>query len=284
MAQENSAARNSWTSLIVHLVLIALALLSMTPFCWLICAAFKQSGDTFAYAFLPWNHLDHLTLSNFTDLFREQPFFRWLLNSIFLATTYTAVVVTLSSLGGFALAKYRFHGQRIVMVLMLVTMLLPSQVLLGSMYQLMNRFGWINSYWAILIPSAVSVFGTFLFRQAMLTVPDELLQCGRLDGCSELRLWWDISLPMVRPTIGAYTLMSFLASWNAFLWPQIVLQDETKYTLPLGLNNLAGLPEYHIEYGMLMAGTLVSVLPVILLFFYVQKDFISGLASGAMKG
>jgi len=152
------------------------------------------------------------------------------------------------------------------------------------MYQLMNKFGWINSYWAILVPSAVSVFGTFLFRQAMLTVPDELLQSGRLDGCSELRLWWDISLPMVRPTIGAYTLMSFLASWNAFLWPQIVLQDETKYTLPIGLNNLAGLPEYHIEYGMLMAGTLVSVLPVILLFFYVQKDFISGLASGAMKG
>ncbi|HUB26168.1 MAG TPA: carbohydrate ABC transporter permease, partial [Tepidisphaeraceae bacterium] len=137
---------------------------------------------------------------------------------------------------------------------------------------------------AILVPSAVSVFGTFLFRQAMLTVPDELLQSGRLDGCGELRLWWELALPIVRPTVGAYTLMSFLASWSAFLWPQIVLQDEGKYTLPIGLNNMIGLPGYQTQYGLLMAGTLLSILPVIVLFFAVQKDFISGLTTGAVKG
>jgi len=271
-------------SLLVHTVLIGLALVNLIPLIWLICAAFKPSNDTFTDAFLPWKRLDLLTLNNFRELFRVEPFGQWMINSIFLAAAYTVSVVTLSSLGGFALAKYQFRGKRTVMFLMLGTMLLPSQVLLGSLYQLMDHLGWINSYLAILVPGAVSVFGTFLFRQAMMGVPDELLQSGRIDGCGELRLWWELALPAVRPVIGAYTLMSFLASWNGFLWPQIVLQDETKYTLPIGLNNLIGLPGYQTQYGLLMAGTLLSILPVIVLFFAVQKDFISGLMTGAVKG
>jgi ABC-type glycerol-3-phosphate transport system permease component len=276
--------RRRSTSLAVHAALILLALINLLPIFWLLCAAFKQTRDTFEYAFVPWHHLERLTPGNFSALLADQPFFRWLINSIFLACSYTVSVVTLSSLAGFALAKYRFAGKRPLMMFMLGTMLLPSQVLLGSLYELMDRFGWINSYLAILVPGAVSVFGTFLFRQAMQSVPDELLQCGRLDGCGELRLWWEVALPIVRPTIGAYTLMSFLASWNGFLWPQIVLQDEGKYTLPIGLNNMVGLPGYQTQYGLLMAGTLLSTVPVVLLFFAVQKDFVAGLGSGAIKG
>ena|ERR1700722_9450489 len=271
-------------SVLVHAALFILALINLTPLLWLACGAFKRSSDTFAYAFLPWKHLNWLTLDNFRQLFKLEPFGQWLINSIFLAATYTVSVVTLSSLGGFALAKYRFRGKKVLSLLMLGTMLLPSQVLLGSLYELMDRFGWINSYLAILVPGAVSVFGTFLFRQAMMNVPDEMLQSGRLDGCGELRLWWELALPAVRPTIGAFTLMSFLASWSGFLWPQIVLQDEAKYTLPIGLNNMIGLPGYQTQYGLLMAGTLLSILPVILLFFAVQRDFVSGLTTGAVKG
>jgi ABC-type glycerol-3-phosphate transport system permease component len=148
----------------------------------------------------------------------------------------------------------------------------------------MYHFGWLDSYWAILVPGMVSVFGIFLFRQSMLAVPDELLHAARVDGCSELRLWWDVALPIVRPMVGAFTLLSFLASWNAFLWPQVVLQDERKYTLPIGLAGMMGLPQFETNYGLLMAGTLVSVLPVVVLFFVLQKDFIAGLASGAVKG
>ena len=194
------------------------------------------------------------------------------------------LVVTLSSLGGFALAKYHFRGRRMLMLLMLATMLLPSQVLLPSSYELMYHLGWINSYAALLIPGAVSVFGMFLFRQAMMTVPDELLHAGRVDGCSELRLWWDVALPIVRPMVGAFTLLAFLGNWNSFLWPQIILQDEGKYTLPIGLANMIGLPAFETQYGVLMAGTLLSILPVVVLFFVLQKEFISGLASGAVKG
>jgi ABC-type glycerol-3-phosphate transport system permease component len=115
-------------------------------------------------------------------------------------------------------------------------------------------------------------------------VPDELLQAGRVDGCSELRLWWEVALPIVRPMIGAYTLLSFMATWNSFLWPQVVLQSADKYSLPIALSNMIGLPAYDTPYGMLMAGTLLAILPVVILFFILQRDFIAGLASGAVKG
>jgi ABC-type glycerol-3-phosphate transport system permease component len=271
-------------SVAVHLILLGLAILCLVPFFWLICAAFKQQSDMFESAFLPWGHLDALTLENFRVLFTHIPFPRWLFNSLFLACTQTAVVVTLSSLGGFALAKYRFPGRKMLMLVMLFTMLLPYQVILPSSYELIYHLGWINSYAAILVPGATSVFGMFLFRQAMASVPDELLQAGRVDGCSELRLWWEIAMPIVKPMVGAFTLLAFLANWNNFLWPQIVLQDELKYTLPIGLTNMIGLPEFETQYGVLMAGTLLSIIPVIILFFVLQKDFIAGLASGAVKG
>lgn len=271
-------------SIVLHAVLIALAMLSLTPFLWLICAAFKRGDDLFSSLFLPWRHLDHLTIANFARLFQKEPFLNWLLNSIFLASTHTGLVVTLSSLGGFALAKYQFRGKRPLMLIMLGTMLLPAQVLLPGSYDLMYRFGWINSYAAILVPGAVSVFGMLLFRQAMHAVPDELLQAARVDGCSELRLWWDVALPIVRPMVGAFTLLSFLSAWNSFLWPQIILQDEAKYNLPIGLANMMGLAEYQTQYGILMAGTLLSIVPVVILFFILQRDFIAGLTSGAVKG
>jgi ABC-type glycerol-3-phosphate transport system permease component len=175
----------------VHAVLAALAALVLLPFLWLACAAFKQQKDMFSSALLPWTHLEDLTLDNFRTLFAREPFARWMLNSLFLSSLQTVLVVTLSSLGGFALAKYRFTGRRPLMLLMFVTMLLPAQVIYPSGgIDLMRAIGWVNSYAAIVVPGAVSVFGMFLFMQAMRDVPDELLQAGRVDGCSELRLWW----------------------------------------------------------------------------------------------
>ena len=276
--------RNPLVTAALHLPLLLGALVCTLPLVWLICATLKTGQDLFRYDFLPWNHLDHLTFDNFRRLLARDGFSRWLANSIFLACTQTCVVVTLSSLGGFALSKYEFAGKKVLMLVMLLTMLLPAQVLMAGSYELMHHLGWINSYAAILVPGCVSVFGMFLFRQAMGQVPDELLHAARIDGCSELRLWWEIALPIIRPMIGAFTLMTFIGSWNAYLWPQIVLQDEAKYTLPMGLANMMSLPEFQTDYGILMAGTLLSILPVVILFFVLQKDFIAGLASGAVKG
>ena len=283
----------------LHAALLLLAVICTLPFVWLVCATFKINEDMFSFVFLPHGtpdiqtaealakldtRLGRLTFDNYLLLFRSKPFFNWLLNSVLLSCAHTIIVVTLSCLGGFALAKYRFAGRKWLMLLMLATMVIPGQVLLPSSYELMRTFGWLNTYWAILVPGGVSVFGMFLFMQAMKAVPDELLQSGRIDGCSELRLWWEIALPIVRPMIGAFTLLAFMGSWNSFLWPQIVLQNVDKYTLPVGLSSLIGLPGDDTPYGMLMAGTLLSVLPVIVLFFVLQKDFIAGLASGAVKG
>ena len=266
----------------VHVVLVALACGAVLPFAWVLCAAFKTPVDLAASTLLPWHHLDRLTLENFRRL-REFPLWRWAINSMFLASTHTVLVVTLGSLGGFALAKYEFAGKRFLTLIMLATLLLPPQVFLPGSYELINHLGWLDSYLAIIVPGAVSVFGIFLFRQAMLGVPDELLQCARLDGCSELRLWWEIALPLVRPMIGAYTLMAFLAEWNSFLWPQIVLQNEAKYTLTIGLNSLMGLTEYQYRYGVLMAATLLAVAPVAILFFALQGEFVSGLVEGSER-
>lgn len=269
---------------IARIVVASLAIIIATPLLWVVCASLKRPEDLFTSTFLPWRHLGRLTLDNYRQFLGGQMFQGWLINSLFLASAHTVLVVTLSSLGGFALAKYRFAGQRVIMGLMLATMLLPSQILLPSSYELMYRLGWIDSYAAILVPGAVSVFGIFLFRQAMAGVPDDLLDAARVDGCGELRLWWQIALPIVRPMIGAYTLMSFMSSWNSFLWPQIILQSQGQYTLPLGLGNLIGMREYQEQYGILMAGTLLSVLPIVVLFAILQRDFISGLTSGAVKG
>jgi ABC-type glycerol-3-phosphate transport system permease component len=271
-------------SLVLHALLLAMAVTTLIPFLWLVCSTFKTKGDFFTYTFLPWDHLEGLTLDNYRRLFSQEPFAVWMVNSVFLASAYTVVVVTLSSLGGFALAKYRFAGRRVLMLIMLITMLVPGQVLLLPNYDLMRKWGWMNSYAAILVPGAVSVFGMFLFRQAMMLVPDELLQAGRMDGCSEARLWWEVALPIVRPMIGAYTLLSFMAAWNSFLWPQVILQTPDKLTLPIGLSNMINLPEYQTNLGILMAGTLLSILPVVVLFFVLQRDFVAGLASGAVKG
>ena len=270
-------------SSLVHVALAIAAAVCLVPFLWLLCASVKTGQDLFTYTFLPHN-LRRITFENYTLLFAKQFFSRWIINSIFLASVQTTLVVALASLGGFALAKYDFRFKRTLQGVMLATMLLPAQVLLPSMYELMNKIGWMGSYWSIVVPGAVSVFGMFLFRQAMQGVPDELLQAARMDGCSELRLWWEIALPCVRPMVGAFTLMSFLAAWNSFLWPSIMLESEGKYTLTMALANMSSMNEYQTHYGMLMAGTVLSVLPVMVLFFAMQKDFIAGLTSGAVKG
>ena len=269
---------------LLHLLLIALAAVALVPLVWLVCACFKTQEDLFAYAFLPWHDLRRLTLDNFRALFAREPVGRWLVNSLLVSSLQTVLVVTLSSLGGFALAKYHFAGRRVVMALMLATMLLPGIVLLPSSWLLMYHLGWLNGYAAVIVPGSVSAFGTFLFMQAMASVPDELLEAGRVDGCSELRLWWDLALPVVRPMVGAYTLLAFTASWNSFLWPRVVLQNEAKYTLPLGLSGMIGVREFDTQYGVLMCGTLIAILPVVLLFTALQRDFVSGLAAGAVKG
>ena len=223
------------------------------------------------------------TVRNFSDLFVHFNFGRYLLNSFFLTSAGTSISLLLSSLGGFALAKYNFKGKQALLVLMLATMMLPGSVLLAPSYELICRMGLMNSYLGILLPGAVGAFGMLLFRQAMLGIPDDLLEAARIDGCSEVRIYWNIVMPVVRPMSGAFCLMSFMGGWNSFLWPMIVLQSDNLFTVPIALSQTIGLQGDNL-YGLLMAGTFLGVLPPAVLFFMLQKEFIAGLTAGAVKG
>jgi ABC-type glycerol-3-phosphate transport system permease component len=270
----------SSAKIILYTALAFCTVLMLTPLVWLIAATIKGPDDLFHYLFF--SPPSRFSLYNFKQLFSQIPYVRFMINSFFVAGASALVQLIFSSLGGFALAKYEFKGKRPIMVLMLTTMMIPAQVMLAPMYELIYMMGLVDSYLGLIIPGAVSVFGMFLFRQSMLDLPDDLLQAGRIDGCTELRLYWNIVLPVQRPMIGAFSLIAFMASWNNFLWPQIVLHSQERFTLPIGLNQMVGL--YAQDYGALMAGTFLAVMPVVLLFFLLQKEFISGLTAGAVKG
>lgn len=263
---------------LAYVLLTLGAVMTLIPMVWLIAATTKGPDDLFSYTFFA----PRMTSYNFTQLFEKAPFLRYTMNSLFIACTVVLVQLFFSSLAGFALAKYEFKGKKLLMVLMLSTLLIPGQVVMAPLYELIYRLGLVDRYEGLIIPGAVSVFGIFLFRQSLLQVPNELLHAGRIDGCSEFRLYWDIVMPVSRPMIGAFCLISFMGNWNNFLWPQIILHSSDRFTLPIGLNQMVGL--YQQQYGMLMAGTLLSVLPVVALFLLLQKEFVAGLTAGAVKG
>jgi ABC-type glycerol-3-phosphate transport system permease component len=264
----------------LYLGLALCTVVMLTPLVWLVAACVKGPEDFNTYTFFP--PLGDFDTYNFETLFAQVNYPRLLMNSFFVSGTVVLVQLFFSSLGGFALAKYEFRGKKLVMVVMLGTMMIPGQVLLAPLYELICHLRLVDSYFGLIIPAAVSVFGMFLFRQAMLHIPDDLLQAGRIDGCTEFGLYWNIALPVTRPMIGAFCLISFMGNWNSFLWPQIILHNSQRFTLPIGLNQLVGLQSQ--EYGALMAGTFLSILPVMILFFVLQKEFISGLTAGAVKG
>ena len=209
------------------------------------------------------------------------PYNRYFINSVFIATASTLLTLFFCSLAGYAFAKYQFRGKTILFGILLASMMIPFQVLLVPLFGLMYDIGWLNSYKAIIIPFSVGAFGVFLMRQFIVTIPSELLDAARIDGCSEFGIYYRIVLPIIKPALGALTIYSFLSSWNGYLWPLIVLRDEAKYTLPIGLANLIGI--YRQDYGMLMAGTLLSLLPIVVLFLAMQREFVQGITLGGVK-
>ena len=230
-----------------------------------------------AYLSIVW---DKFT-SNYRNLWKTVPYNRYFVNSVFIATASTLLTLFFCSLGGYAFAKYQFRGQKILFGILLASMMVPFQVLLVPLFGLMYDIGWLNSYKAIIIPFSVGAFGVFLMRQFIVTIPSELLDAARIDGCSEFGIYYRIVLPIIKPALGALTIYSFLGSWNGYLWPLIILRDEVKYTLPIGLANLVG--TYRQDYGMLMAGTLLSLMPIVILFLAMQREFVQGITLGGVK-
>lgn len=272
-----------------YVVLLACSAVVLIPFAYLVCASVKTNADFFSAPFLPpgegWLGIgwDRLTLEHFRRLHSELGFERPLLNSLFLASTLSAVATLACALGGYALAKFEFRGRAALTALVLGMLVVPGTLLLAPTYRLLYQLGLLDTYAGVLLPLAAPAFGVFLFRQAASsTVPDALLEAARLDGAGELRMFFAIVVPLLRPMIGAFMLISFLGMWNNFIWPQVVLQTGTRYPLSVAIAQLKNV--YSQDYGLLMAATVVSIAPVLILFLTLQRDFIAGLTSGAVKG
>ena len=209
-------------------------------------------------------------------------FWHYLLNSTVYATALTTFQLWLSSLAGYALAKYEFRGKTALTLFMLGSLTIPPVLLLAPIYQLAVELGMVDQLWGLMVPGLVSVYGIFLFRQACLTIPNEMLDAGRMDGCSEFKIYLKLVVPLVRPMAAAYCIVSFLAHWNAFFMPNVFLHSQDQLTLPIVLNLYVN--QYVEHYGVYLAGTALAILPPAILFLALQKEFISGLTSGAVKG
>ncbi|MCA3005250.1 MAG: carbohydrate ABC transporter permease [bacterium] len=274
----------------VHGLLLIAAALMLTPFVWLLCAAFKLNEDVVASTFLPLNPegflgvaWNRLTVIHFRTLLGSLGLGRAALISVFLSATTAALATLLCAAAGYALAKLQFRGRTWAAALVLAAVTIPGPLLLAPSYTVLYQISLLDSYWGLILPAAAPAFGVFLFRQAMTSsVPDQLLEAARIDGCSELRLFSLIALPLVRPMVGAFMLITFLGAWTNYIGPQIVLQTPAKFPLAVFIAQLKG--TYYQDYGLLMAATLVSIIPVLGLFLLLQREFISGLTSGAVKG
>lgn len=275
-------------SVLLHVSLLITAAVVLVPFAWLVTASLKPREAFFSGLFLP---LDKdgtvmwsvLTLNNFVKLFAGEGLFRSAVNSLFLASSTAVIATMVCAAGGYALACHRFPGRTAIMLVVLGALIIPTQLLLAPQYQWLEQLGLLNTYAAVIFPAATPAFGVFLFRQAALqSIPPATLEAARIDGCRELGLFFTIALPMMRPMVGAFLLITFLATWNNFITPQVLLHDESLLPLSVKIAQLRGV--YNTDYGLMMAGTLASIAPVMVLFMFLQREFISGLTSGAVKG
>ncbi len=289
----NPPASRTWLVRVARLLLYAslglLAFVTLLPFIWMACAAIKTDAGFFTSQFLPrgdgflgvaWGEL---TLRQFSRLFTEFPIGRALLNSVFFASVCSLGATLFCAAGGYALAKFRFRGRTLLTTAILGTVVLPGSLLLGPGFEMLYHLGLVDTYAGVILPAVTPAFGLYLFRQAMLnSVPSDILESARIDGAGEFRIFVQIVLPIVRPMISAYLIIVFIGTWNNFITPQIILQSPERHPLAVAIFNLRGL--YGAEYSLIMAGTLVAIAPVMLLFLILQKEFISGLTSGAVKG
>jgi ABC-type glycerol-3-phosphate transport system permease component len=274
---------------------VLLGIVSVTmlaPFAWLLAACFKDRSVMNEYLFLPpvtaWSR-QTLNLGNFERLLAGRSsvqgrvyFWQYLLNSTIVATVSTSVQLGFCSMAGYAFAKYEFWGKRVLLTYLLGSMTIPGALLLSPIYAIAVKWGLIDNLFGFMLPGLVSAYGIFLFRQACLAVPNELIEAGRIDGCSEFDIYLKLVMPLVRPMSAAFCLFAFLGNWNNFFSANVFLHSQDKLTLPVVLNLY--LSQYEDDYGVFLAGTALAMVPPGLLFFALQREFIQGLTSGAVKG
>ncbi|CAM5223573.1 Multiple sugar transport system permease protein OS=Ureibacillus acetophenoni OX=614649 GN=SAMN05877842_10330 PE=3 SV=1 [Ureibacillus acetophenoni] len=227
------------------------------------------------------NYIIEDTFSSFVNLFTKQDVGKWFFNSIYIAVIVTFGILIFDSMAGYVLAKKRFPGRNIIFWVIISTMMIPGQVTLVPLFMMVGKLDLMNTHWALILPDLAMVFGVFLMRQYMYSIPDELLEAARMDGASEWKTYWTVVLPLAKPGLAALGIFTFMSVWNSFLWPIIVLNNEALYTLPVGLKTLqdANLA----SFKLLMSGAAITAIPMIIVFILFQRHFVKGLTIGGVK-
>jgi multiple sugar transport system permease protein len=267
-------------SILLHAVLIAGGVITLFPLFWMVSASLMSTGE--AATFPPHVVPDKPTLAQYRELFLRLNLGRAFLNSAIVASAVTFFSVLFGSMAGYAFAKLRFGARERLFGILLIALIIPPQVGMLPLFLLMKSLGLVNSYWGAIIPSMATVFGIFMIRQFMLSVPQELLEAARIDGAGEWRIYWSVVLPLARPILATLATFMFMSTWNDFMWPLIILSDQTRYTLPVALANLSG--EHVQDIELMMAGSVVTVLPVLAVFLFLQRYYIAGIMQGSVKG
>ncbi len=254
--------------------------LTLLPLLWMVAASLMPAGESNSYPPRLWPST--VTFAHYGALFTRLELGRYLLNSALLASVVTVIALVINSMAGYAFAKFRFRYRDPLFQGLLSAMVIPAQVAMLPLFLLLKQFGLINTYWGVIIPGMASIFGIFLIRQYLLAIPDTLLDAARMDGAGEFRIYWSLIVPLCRPILVTLAIFTFLGAWNDFMWPLIVLTDSARYTLPVALANLLG--EHVQDTELMMAGSVLTVLPVMILFVALQKYYIAGILLGGMKG
>ena len=253
----------------------------ITPFVWMILGSFKGEGELLKVPPTWWP--ESATLDNYRDLFNKESFLRYFFNSTLVAVCVTIGNLIFCSMVGYALAKLTFRGKKVVFLLVMGTLLIPSMVTFVPLFVLVANLGLIDSYPGLILPFLVTPFGVFLMRQFIIGLPDELLDAGRVDGASEFRIFRQIILPLCGPGLATLGILTFLGSWNNFLWPLVAAQTQDYYTLPVALALFSTGQNVTPHYGILLAGATVVVVPIVIVFLIFQRRFIEGIATTGIK-
>lgn len=266
---------------IKYFFLIIISVISVYPFYWLLVGS--TLTDTEIFKLPPKLFFGSNFLTNYKNLINNQPIFSAFKNSLTISVIYTILTVYLSALSGYTFAKFEFKYKNLLFSIILITMMLPMQITLIPLFKLSIALGWQNKMQAIIIPALANAFGVFFMRQNMLSVPTELIESGRIDGSSEISIFHKIILPTSLPALSALAILSFIQQWGNFLWPLIILQEKSSTTLPVLLSMMVQRGNV-VHYGEVLTGTVINILPVLIIFLFLQKYFISGIYNGAVKG
>ncbi|MCY9666723.1 carbohydrate ABC transporter permease [Paenibacillus alginolyticus] len=265
--------------IIVNSVLMIGVAISIFPFYWLIVMSTNETSAMFAFP--PKLTFGTNFMNNFHHVLEKSNFIRAFLNTVFIALISCTLQLFFNSLTGFAFAKFKFPGSKLLFFAMMATMMIPAQMLLVPQFIIIKEFGWLGSYKALIIPGMASAFGIFWIRQYALAIHDDLLEAARIDGCNKFGLYWHVALPILRPALAFLAMTTFMGVWEDYLWPLIVLTDTSKFTLMLALQQLKS--AHTADYSMVMTGALMATLPLIVFFLIVSRQFIAGITEGAVK-